>query len=308
VRRLRAVVDRFTESHQPCVVHARSYVPAWAALRAKGRGKCLLVFDPRGSLPEELRDANGWGEHSRRYLWWRRLEASLLGEADVTIGVSRPMAEHFRSRGAGRTLVVRNCVDLERFRSSARTPREDEPLRLIFLVGVDAPYQAAEESAAVRSMVARSWPGGATLRVISPDADSLRLRLRDECITSERLPRQRIPEAVSQSDIGLLVRDRTAGRTVACPVKFAEYLAAGLPVIASPGIGEIDALLRQCRLGVSIDPSDHAAAERLLLPLLARIRDHREPLRAAARRAAEQVFSWDVYLPRLFNAYGLPGA
>jgi hypothetical protein len=201
VMRLSRVVQAFTRDKSRCVVHARSHVPAWAAVRARRGHRFKLVFDPRGALPEELRDANGWGETSWRYRWWKRLESRVVREAVAVIGVSQPMADHFDAIGSVTPLVVRNCVDLDRFLPGTRVPSPDEPLRLVSLVGVDVPYQATEQSTAVRESLADLWPGGAVLRILSPDADAIRQRVGGERVTCESPPRAQIPAILAESDI-----------------------------------------------------------------------------------------------------------
>jgi hypothetical protein len=88
-------------------------------------------------------------------------------------------------------------------------------------------------------------------------------------------------------------------------VKFAEYLAAGLPVVASAGVGECDAILRERCCGVSLEHSDTAGWQDSLRPLVERLRADREGLRHAARSTTEGLFNWDQYLPTLSEAYGL---
>jgi glycosyltransferase involved in cell wall biosynthesis len=263
------------------------------------------VFDPRGALPEELRDANGWRESSMRFRWWKRLEWRILGEADEVIAVSEPMAEHFAALGPRRPRLVRNGVDLDRFHVSARSPGEGEPLRLVFLVGVDVPYQAIERSADLRAAVASLWPGGATLQILSPDADAIRSRIGDKHVLCESPSRNAIPAVLADADIGLISRDASLGSRVACPVKFAEYLASGLPVIAANGIGECDAILKSGNCGVSLNMADEKCWPAALQPLVQSIQADALALRRRAREAAEKHFAWDRYLPVLRQAYGI---
>ena len=51
------------------------------------------------------------------------------------------------------------------------------------------------------------------------------------------------------ADIGLLLRDRSPTNKVAAPIKFAEYLTCGLPVVITPGIGDTERHLRDLGAG-----------------------------------------------------------
>lgn len=55
---------------------------------------------------------------------------------------------------------------------------------------------------------------------------------------------------LSACDYGILIREPSVTNRVASPTKFAEYLAAGLPVIISEGIGDYAEFVRNHRCGI----------------------------------------------------------
>lgn len=305
VKRMSRFIERFAMAHQPCVIHARSYIPAWAALRARESCRFQFLFDPRGILPEELAFAQGWTEKSRRYRWWKDLERKLVAECDTLIALTPQMAEHYRHISDAETLVIPCCVDCALFHVSTRTFTESEPLELILLIGVDVPYQAIEQALAIREALIDLWPGGAMLRVVSPDAEAMRERHGGCGLRFESPEREEIPRLLAQSDIGLLSRAPSVISRVASPVKFGEYLAAGLPVIAAAGIGECDDLLAQSECGVSLDPLKPETWREALRPFVERLRSDGPAMRQRALRLAEDHFEWVHYLPLLRRAYGL---
>ena len=58
---------------------------------------------------------------------------------------------------------------------------------------------------------------------------------------------------VSAADIALSFIKAGYSKQATSPTKIAEYLACGLPVIANPGVGDLDELLSGNRVGVLID-------------------------------------------------------
>jgi hypothetical protein len=60
---------------------------------------------------------------------------------------------------------------------------------------------------------------------------------------------QNVPEYLTLGDYGLLLRDNNNTNKVASPVKFAEYLSAGLKVLISENIGDFSALVKKHNLG-----------------------------------------------------------
>jgi len=84
------------------------------------------------------------------------------------------------------------------------------------------------------------------------------------------------------------------------PLKLAEYLAAGLPVIAARA-GDLPHQLRDGVDAILVPPGDHAE----LASVLARLQsDPGERLRlaAAARSAAAERFSWDQSVEQVLEA------
>jgi hypothetical protein len=126
-------------------------------------------------------------------------------------------------------------------------------------------------------------------------------------ITVDSPERDEIPQILADSDIGLLVRVPSVISRVASPVKFAECLAAGLPVIATSGIGECDRVIAAHSCGVSLSTTDRSAWQTALLPLVKQLQIDAAAIRGYARRAAEAEFGWDRHLPLLKRAYGVEG-
>lgn len=62
-----------------------------------------------------------------------------------------------------------------------------------------------------------------------------------------------VPQYLSAADAGLLLREKCAVNRVASPVKFAEYMAAGLPVVLSSEIGDYSDLVMRHKIGVVLD-------------------------------------------------------
>jgi glycosyltransferase involved in cell wall biosynthesis len=53
-------------------------------------------------------------------------------------------------------------------------------------------------------------------------------------------------------DLGFLLRDRLLMNHVASPTKFSEYMLCGVPVLISPGIGDLDEIVTQKNVGVFV--------------------------------------------------------
>ena len=67
---------------------------------------------------------------------------------------------------------------------------------------------------------------------------------------------EQVPAYLSAGDYGLLYRENSITNKVSSPVKFAEYLAAGLPVIISNNVGDYSVFVKEKNCGQLFDSVD----------------------------------------------------
>jgi glycosyltransferase involved in cell wall biosynthesis len=115
------------------------------------------------------------------------------------------------------------------------------------------------------------------------------------------VPYKRIPSYFRGSSVGLVCLHPGGGHETALPVKLFEYMAAGLPVIASR-FPLWERIVRECRCGLSVDPLDPeeiSAAIRYLI-------DHPEEARRMGqngREAVREKYNWEAEATRLVELY-----
>jgi glycosyltransferase involved in cell wall biosynthesis len=80
------------------------------------------------------------------------------------------------------------------------------------------------------------------------------------------------------------------------PLKVLEYMAAGLPVVASR-VGQLEGLLDDGRTGVFVAPGDARALARALAALRTDV-GARRALAAAGRALVERDHTWDAVVRR----------
>jgi len=99
-----------------------------------------------------------------------------------------------------------------------------------------------------------------------------------------------IQHYLALADLGLLLRHRSSVNRVASPVKFAEYLACGVPVLVSPGVGDCPGIVERESVGYVL---------RRDLPwerVLREIRAQRDTFRTRCLDVAARYFDGDRYL------------
>jgi glycosyltransferase involved in cell wall biosynthesis len=78
-----------------------------------------------------------------------------------------------------------------------------------------------------------------------------------------------VPRYLALGDYGILLRKDNWTNRVASPVKFAEYLSAGLKVLISKSIGDFSDLVRDNNLGIVVDSMDIDSLQVSIEPMYA---------------------------------------
>ncbi|GGH37297.1 glycosyltransferase family 4 protein [Microbacterium album] len=223
----------------------------------------------------------------------RATTARLFAHAAVVAAVSPPVAAWAAGLGAARPIVAANGVDTSRF-GAARSSgsREPGPLRVCF-VGSLKPWHGVETA-----IDAVAGLADAELVVIGDGPERSRLEERARRVAARvrfhgAVANDRIPALLARMDVGVAPYPASADDYFS-PLKVYEYLASGLPVVASR-TGQLPAIIEHGATGLLVAPGDAAAIRRAL----ARLRDERglaERLGAAARRTARDRHDWRTVL------------
>lgn len=268
-----------------------------AALRQRTR----LILDYRGILSEEYVlqgkiARRGWIHRRLRHLeWWA------LGRADGILCVSerlRRRCRGWRPDAAEKATIIPCCYD-------PHLARRDETTvtRLRMELGVETARDfvlvyAGSLSAWNRPDLIlaayhafRSFDAGTKLLLLTGSAAEARAIFgREAGVIVRSVPHADIQHYLALADLGLLLRDRSSVNRVASPVKFAEYLACGVPVLVSPGVGDFAGMV--AREGVGFVLREDLPLERVA----SEVRMQRATLRRRCMDVAARYFDGDRYL------------
>lgn len=236
----------------PELVHANDYDTMWIGVAAKLLRGSKLVYDAHELWPDQDGDA-GW----RPWLLVCEWLFVRLADATVTVspGCARAMATRYR---VSEPAVVRNVPERVLNASELKSAPDGGPAAVY--VGVLAPGRGLEQ--AVRALAAVP---NLRLRLIGPDANgfsSTIVREAEAAGVADRVevlppvPPAAVLDAIAGTRMGLvLIQPTSLSHRLSLPNKLFEYLAAGLPVLASdlPVIGP---LVRDEELGEVVPPAD----------------------------------------------------
>lgn len=281
---------------RPDVVHARSYVPATIALVLAVIARVPYIFDILGLLADEYADAGHWSREGFLYRATKWIERVLLRRAAAVITLTEANERSLRRGGLVRPEVpipVLPCaVDPERFSCAGAPdayPRGARPL-LVYSGGI-GPWYRPEAIAAFAAAARRITPDLRFLVLTRGDTSALERAAREHGIAPSAMDvRSFHPDDVARilctADVGLSFRSQGVSMEAVSPNKFGEYLACGLPVVSSRGIGDVDEITLRDRVGAIVEREEASAYERAWREVVALLKEDAARVRERCRRVA----------------------
>lgn len=251
---VRLAMAAWVSAKPGAVLVGRNPVSLWCLGLAALRRRTRLILDYRCILSEEYVLQNKITRKGRMHRTLRRLERWALGRADGILCVSerlRRRCRGWRPDAAKKAVVIPCCYDPHLARRSDTTVTrfrmglELDAARdfvLVYAGSLSAWNRPDLILAAYRAV--RSAHAGAKLLLLTGSAAEARALFgREAGVIVRSVAHADIQHYLALADLGLLLRDRSPVNRVASPVKFAEYLACGVPVLVSPGVGDFSAMV-----------------------------------------------------------------
>ncbi len=265
--------------HRLDLVHARSHVPALMALAVRRLTGIRFVFDIRGLMAEEYRDAGRWPADGLAFRLTKRVERAAIARASAIVVLTHAVERLLFDPDASAVVhVIPCCADVERIagqrsqRARTRALLGFDGRRVLIYVGKFGGWYMEREMAAFVS-AARAYDPALLFYILTqsdpaPVEQACRLAgIPDDGFRIATVAPERIGEHLAAADAAISFIRRCPSKISSSPTKIGEYLASGLPVLSSSGIGDVDALLEHSTTGVLVERFDErsllAAAERL---------------------------------------------
>ncbi|NSW92338.1 MAG: glycosyltransferase [Firmicutes bacterium] len=252
----------FTKSYNLILVH--SFNSLFIALALRQRWKLPIILDVHGLWLEEIvqKLCYVFGLKKKVLL---AIESTMLKQVDGLIFVSQAlqkcMIERYPFLKKKPSVIVPCSVDTKKFkfdqkaRSRIRQSFGWEDNIIIVHSGIIAPWVDIEGIIYLMNLCKQHIP---TVRFLFLSSDSEKLNALFSVHNLQSIAKvlevnhNYMPKYLSAGDIGLVCRIRSPINQVASPTKLAEYLAVGLPVLMTAGIGDYDEWVITNRLGIVI--------------------------------------------------------
>ena len=254
------------------ILHARSHVAAVIGALVKRLTGARLLFDFRGFLADEYVDSGNWREDGVLYKLAKAAERWLYRQSDAFVVLTeRAKALLIPYAGDRPVEVIPCCVSGARFANAAALDRDalrgelGLSGRVVFVhVGALGGFYMTQETAELLSVAREADPRVYALVLTQGSPDEMVSALERLGFTSDdyrvmKAAPDDVPKYLRAADVGLSLIRSSYARQASSPTKFAEYLAAGLPVISTRGVGDVDTEIEQARVGVVVSGVDRAA-------------------------------------------------
>lgn len=291
-------VQRAVQAFRSDLIMPRSLMPAIAVMTAGGAGLKPLVFDADGLAADERADLQDTGRKSLTYRMLRWVESRTVRAAAAVL-VRTPAAADILADRAGvsrdRFKVVANGRDEQiyhprdaatrgRIRASLGIP-VDAPL--ILYLGSVGPKYRFDSISQFADALARRAPM-ARLLVLTGSPDLATQAMGADPPLSPivlQLPPEAVPDYVASADLGLAFFRLTFSIQATVPIKVAEYLMCGVPVVGTSAVGQAQSAVEA---GVFLD--EGAGMDAAVAWLLTDIIPNRESYRTRTRAEAMKNF------------------
>jgi glycosyltransferase involved in cell wall biosynthesis len=294
----------------PQLVHSRSYVPAVIALLLHRLTGVPFIFDMRALWPEELITAGHLQRGSKLHCSLLWLERRCLQESSAVVSLTQAAMAYLPQQYPielehQRIAVIPTCADLQRFHPTEQSPAAT---LVIGCIGtVLSGWFLIDWLRAFFEAIARADPT-ARFELISRDAPAAILAAlhpgpawADRLQIKSAAPAE-MPAIVQKHTASVMFFTGGLSKLGSSPTRMAEVLGCGRPVVANPGVGDVEQVVRQNRVGVMARGSSASEMDDCVADLLELLKDPQ--LSRRCRRTAESLFSLESGTAAYRQLYG----
>lgn len=240
------------------IVHTRNEMTGWIAYQALKTFKHQIpkiYVDVRGSVKEEIFDFFNGSQIAKilKAILLKQV-AQVYEKADAINVVSKELKNYLVNLYgvASSKISVIPCIANDNFVydiKNRQTIRQkyginDNEIVVVFASGGINLWQNADET-----IISFAGKG---IKVLNLSKHII----SHPNVISSYVPYNEMPKYLSAADIGIIFREQHIVNRVASPIKFAEYLACGLPVISNDGVEQIVDVVQTYGVGTIVTNLD----------------------------------------------------
>jgi glycosyltransferase involved in cell wall biosynthesis len=264
------------------LLHARSFKPAFLSVIIKiiFKPSIKVIYDNRGLYIDESIFRNGLSKGSYKEKILRTIERIVINKCDQIVVVSNAFKSHLAEQFSSRIKNIINKTTIIPNRTEIKFNNSDISLKLKRMkdkticayAGSSASWQGIDDFYNVFSIILNIIPT-THFKILTYEPEVFLNHPPENINLAERLIVEKVEPCNVKAELinatfGLILRKPDVVSRVSAPIKFAEYLSAGLPVILREGIGDTEQIIKKYKVGVIIKKNEYESAISELQELL----------------------------------------
>ena len=213
-----------------------------------------VVYDGRAAVKAEVEefDVTGNKQLGEDFI---KAEKNAVLKSDYRIAVSNKLEEYWKREFGyqGDQHIVIPCTLTSKSSGKLLKEKNDGSIKLVYSGGLGA-WQSCD---LVANLCRKAIKENANVNVLflTKENEVIKKLIQEFPDRCERswLKHEEVYEALSSCDYGILIREQNVTNQVASPVKFAEYLNAGLKVLISKNLGDFTEFVKENDCGIVIE-------------------------------------------------------
>jgi glycosyltransferase involved in cell wall biosynthesis len=271
-------VKKIIEEKNISILHCRSLFPGIIALIVKifYKKRIKIIYDNRGVYIDEKIYKGHWNANGIKEIVTRKLEKLLIKKCTAQVVVSNYFKSYIIEKNLQyttnikeKTFVITNGTKIDESRIFIEKDRSR--ITGVF-VGSAAKWQNLD---GVINLIKISQNINKSLyfKIISYNIEVFENAIKQSGLDNSRIElmhveSHKIQAIIASSSFGVLLREDNLINNVASPLKFAEYLSAGLPILISKGIGDTEEVIKKYNIGVIVENEFYEEGLKSMIELL----------------------------------------
>ena len=243
------------EANNSDIIHCRSYGAAMIGIIASKITKTPYIFDMRGTLPEETVDVGKLTNKSLKFKLLKFVESLLVRHADYVFTVSDKFNNYIQNNFEKKECInINNPTD---FSTYYKINRNDGKVNFIYSGSMQV-WHLPELTIKYYAKIYEKFGDKVYLYFCTNEIDKAEAIFKEYNIPRtayeiNTIPFKDMPKYYAKSDVAFCFIKNSFSKSVCFPVKFSEYIASELFVLANSGIGDLEEIISKYQCGLVVE-------------------------------------------------------
>jgi hypothetical protein len=294
--------------------HARGYLPAIVLHYLRKILTIKYIFDMRGVYVDELKLLQNMSEKNLKIRLWRHLEKKAIKSSESVVVVSKPFADYVKNiNPQTKVSIIKNSIvnmeigeeDYKNVRHKYRARLGIDNKKVWIYSGSAYKWQLIPQMISLFKNASELEQDLHFLMICRENTREIKqifkeLDLSDDLYTILSVNPKEVMNYLMAGDIGILLREHSIINEVSDPLKFVEYLHAGLLVMISKHIGDTEELVKKHELGIVLESIDNRDFKKYIDPLNMQLKN-RNPIKIIKK--ANSIYKFDHSVKAYSDCY-----